>query len=427
MLARRFLGLLTIATLCCLESAPVVADDPATMFDVQWLVSVDRTTYFIGENITVSLEARAALNLAVPVPGQYAYVTIQNETQWEVWDAWVVTDDNGSANASWRIPLTLSPGNYTLTVSEGIFTDEGGLIATVKLVLLFDEQLYWQFWAEDMERQIDDLRDRQSTAFAWIFQLDQIMQTAMKNMWILGLVALFAFVTCAWVAGREFTRLKDSHLSPGWLGGFKGMMGFKNVPDTFQTEDHEEVAQLEIPEDKIPPRFGLEFACPLCDEKGEHKMTRERWLEHWLTHERKMMGVGGWRRKRRLRRLVGLDDSPADGSVRQTLNELHYKARTTPPKEVKTPLNTDLEHVKMIGAVECHENILLRKKKGLAEPDEIDAELAALRVLARPLVYKHEPPAKVQNPPKPLDEKRVSAPGDVRVVKPRRVRKQKVY
>ena len=171
---------------------------------------------------------------------------------------------------------------------------------------------------------------------------------------------------------------------------------------TFQTEDHEECAHYEIPPHKKPPLFGLDFASPLCDPDGKHKMTKADFIDHWLGHERKMMGLGGWRRVRRLEIMLTADDDERDSGLKRWLKQRRYKQSLKPEPVEKNPVNMDLDSMKRMAAVEANEGIRQRAKKSKIAPSDADDERVMLRKLWNDGVFKEQPsgqPEKRRSPP----------------------------
>lgn len=371
-----------LCALVCVTVVPVASalDQPDQTFQVQWAIFIPMNTYFLGETVSFRVEAYASTNPDLKIPDQYAHVMIRNESHLEVWDTWIATDTNGSAWIEWETELEYDLGNYSVYLEDGF-----GFITMTSVVLLFDENTYWQKRLSDLQEQIDVQNDYLNYLFEKDTWVTRKLNTALKNQIVLGIGFFICFLATFWVFCREWVRCNamDIRKRMGFGGALASLMGVTNVPKCQLTGDHEEVANLLTPPDRAPLRYGRDWHCPACDPKKLLPMTERAYELHMQDfHERKLSGLRAYFKKRGFKKL---------------LSEVY-------PKEAEKPvfLSEDPKEIARQNILERASEIRADFKRGALSKDELRAEVTKLK-------FEAEKAGLVAPEPKPVYKTMTSA------------------
>ncbi len=250
-------------------------------FETMWAMDLPRVTYFIGESVTFTVVAFASTDPTLMLPDQMAKITIRNDSLAEVYEAWITTNVNGSAPVTWDSGLEAVAGNYTI-----ILDDLKGEKVVEHFMLLFNEETYWQVKVGLIEKELQAQYGYLTYLFAYNKFLEKKVVEMERKMTIFGILA-FVTVMCALYVGMH--ELSGSKRSTSGLMSYPGkvaeILGFRSRP--IVELDHEEIANLEIPENKMPPIYGHDFFCPVCDPSKLHPLTEGMLRDHlWAKHDR---------------------------------------------------------------------------------------------------------------------------------------------
>jgi hypothetical protein len=250
-------------------------------FETMWAMDLPRVTYFIGESVTFTVVAFASTDPTLMLPDQMAKITIRNDSLAEVYEAWITTNVNGSAPVTWDSGLEAVAGNYTI-----ILDDLKGEKVVEHFMLLFNEETYWQVKVGLIEKELQS--QYQYINFLYSFQKyqERKIKEMERRMTIFGALTFVTVMCAIYVGMHELSGAKRSTsgiLSYG--NAFKEVLGFRSRP--IVELDHEEIASLHIPANKLPPIYGRTFYCQFCDKKQEHPMSGSELEAHgWAVHDR---------------------------------------------------------------------------------------------------------------------------------------------
>lgn len=284
--------------LCALSLSSVPASAGPDDYLVEWSIFLPRQTYFIGEEIAFSIEAHSSINLAIPIPGEYANIQILDENDTDVYDWQAMTDTNGTANLYWNTTVYVEPGEYRILLTDSYKnTIEGNF------TLLWDQETYNNGRLDDLQRQIDE-RDRY---LDYLFLSNNFLSRKyleFKRMLWVGFGTAFGsflLIFSIWVADRAQKSNQPQFREKAWAKGFRSL-GISSTPPSRLTDKQPEVAGYVCPPEKLPPRYGMTEFCDICDPDHKKPMTKARLEEHKIAHERYFVKLQPYLRERALRK-----------------------------------------------------------------------------------------------------------------------------
>ena len=396
-----------LATSSCFLMGNGDADDE---FQVLWAIKLPRATYFIGETISFTAMAYASTDPDLMIPGEMALITIRNESSVEVYSAWVTTNFNGSAPIAWESPLTSAIGNYTIILEPLGGSDRK---ITQNFMLLFNEETYWQTRVDLLEREIETQYRYLNELYSWRHWAERQVERQRTLTYITWAIQFLVLGLAAYITLPELAR--RSRNAKGFkqpIGSVLKMMGITSDPKIYL--EHEEVANIEIPEGKRPFRFGHDHYCQVCEHKGLPRvmMTLSQLDDHLLLHDQGMARHG-------LKRWLAKRNQKALQAQKKEIRTLKH------PPEPKPTMGTPEE----IARIEKHDEkrkelgfrlkvIKKAYKAGKIDSKTLDAQLKKVKKELEELntpqssqptdTLKQTPPSAPSLSPKPLEKKPLS-------------------
>ena len=386
------LGLSLVVLSAVFVPVATVGDD----FETMWVMQIPRSTYFVGETVTFTVTAFASTDPTLKIPSEMALVTVRNQSLVEAYSAWIVTDNNGSATVSWDIGLTAEPGNYTI-----ILKPLRGTTVTETISVLYNEETYWK----ERVKQLEDGLNKQYEYINYLFNYNYWLNRQVKWVketqtiqWLMVFMCLIVGLYCGmFLAANQPSTARGVLAAPGKLMRLLGIAS----PNPLYLQ-HEEVLQLETPKEKIPPIYGHDYVCKVCEKKGlpVTKMTKAQFEEHMWYHDRLALKrdslrakLRGWMEAReKQKNASGKEPEPAFGTVEEYA-EAERRA------EAVAQLKERLERLRKL------------RKKGLISDDVLKRQLAEIRAEKDKLAKKMPEPKKdapqTATPAKPETQRKV--------------------
>lgn len=335
-----------------------------TEFEVVWNIVLPRETYFIGETVTFTVTAFASTDPTLKLPAEMASVTIRNQSMVEVYQGWITTNANGSAPVQYDIELTSDAGNYTI-----ILDPLNGDNVVEEFGVLYNEETYWK----ERVNQLEDEINKQYEYINYLFQYNNYLTKRVKwvtdnftIMWLMVFFCILIGMYCGMsLAVNQPASAKGILAAPGRL---LKLLGISSESPLYL--QHEEVAQVNVPTEKMPPISGHDYVCEICLKKGlpTKKMTRKEFNDHLWAHDR-----------------VALKRDSVMAHLRAWLKRRDENANKPEPEPTPTHGTTEeyaegeLKMDKVAGLKTKVKSLRKLQKKGLISEENLMIELKKLR------------------------------------------------
>jgi hypothetical protein len=380
------LSALVLLTSC---QALVVFDAQAFSSDgytVIWAIDLPREVYFIGESVAFTVVAFVSSDPDILLPDQMAKITIRNGTLFEVFSAWVTTNANGSAPITWETGLDAATGNYTI-----ILEDLADMKVVANFTVLFNEETYWQTRVDLLERDLQSQYEYINYLYSYNKYLNNRVHWIDQQFKLLWAMSFITVMCGIYVAMHEAAGMKRNTSGlMSYPSKLLEILGFRSRP--IVELDHEEIANLDIPQNKVPPIYGHDQFCPVCDPQKKKPMTEGQLRDHlWAVHDRLHLKKDSIGAKWRARKAEGVAkaEKKAKEPVKPAFASVETYQKEWTEEKAKETFQARLDLIK-----KQHKKKLITNAQAKAKVAQVRADLEAVN--RKPVVLKQTTAPKVE-------------------------------